>query len=79
MNKHLLTCALAALFSTSLNTFAADPSPTTTWKIGTPIVAYWAGPPMTDATAQQMAEGGWNLVWCTSEQELDTAQRHAPE
>jgi hypothetical protein len=31
---------------------------------------------MTDATAQQMAEGGWNLVWCTSEQELDTAQRH---
>jgi len=30
---------------------------------------------MTDATAAQMAEGGWNLVWC-QEQELDVAQRH---
>jgi hypothetical protein len=30
---------------------------------------------MTDATAQQMADGGWNLVWCT-EPELDTALRH---
>jgi hypothetical protein len=30
---------------------------------------------MTDAVARQMAEGGWNLVWCT-EQELDVAQRH---
>lgn len=30
---------------------------------------------MTDATAQQMADGGWNLVWC-AEAELDVAQRH---
>src|SRR5215831_10533085 len=30
---------------------------------------------MTDPTANQMAEGGWNLVWC-SEVELDTVQRH---
>ena len=45
------------------------------WKVGTPIVTYWAGPPMTDATARQMAEGGWNLVGCT-EKELDVAQRH---
>jgi hypothetical protein len=45
------------------------------WTVGTPIVTYWAGPPMTDATATQMAEGGWNLVWCT-EAELDVAQRH---
>jgi hypothetical protein len=30
---------------------------------------------MTDATAAQMAEGGFNLVWCT-EKELDVAQRH---
>jgi hypothetical protein len=45
------------------------------WKIGTPIVTYWAGPPMTDAVARQMAEGGWNLVWC-GEQELDVVQRH---
>jgi hypothetical protein len=30
---------------------------------------------MTDATATQMAEGGWNLVWCR-ENELDVAGRH---
>ena len=45
------------------------------WHVGKPIITYWAGPPMTDATAQQMAEGGWNLVWC-AEKELDVAQRH---
>jgi hypothetical protein len=56
---------------------AADPEPTIAgeWKVGTPIVTYWAGPPMTDAVARQMAEGGWNLVGCT-EKELDVAQRH---
>jgi hypothetical protein len=45
------------------------------WAVGMPIVTYWAGPPMTDAVAQQMAEGGWNTVWCT-EKELDVAGRH---
>ena len=47
----------------------------TAWHVGTPIVTYWAGPPMTDAVAQQMAEGGWNVVWCT-EKDLDLVQRH---
>ena len=28
------------------------------WKITTPIVTYWAGPPMSDAVAKQMADGG---------------------
>ncbi len=46
------------------------------WQVGAPIVTYWAGPPLTDAVAQQMVEGGFNLVWCGSEQELDVAQRH---
>ena len=45
------------------------------WKVNTPIVTYWAGPALTDAVAQQMAEGGWNLVWC-GEKQLDVAQRH---
>jgi hypothetical protein len=49
--------------------------PISTWKVGTPIVTYWAGPPLTDRVAKQMAEGGWNVVWC-SEKELDVAQRH---
>lgn len=45
------------------------------WTLGTPIVTYWAGPAMTDANARQMADGGWNLVWCT-EKELEVARRH---
>jgi hypothetical protein len=56
---------------------AADPEPKSAgaWQVGTPIVTYWAGPAMTDAVARQMAEGGFNLVWCT-EKELDVARRH---
>ena len=46
-----------------------------TWTIGTPIVTYWAGPAMTDAVATQMAEGGFNLVWC-GEKDLDLVHRH---
>src|SRR5512143_3069422 len=66
----LLLLGLAACASG----FAADKA-ASSWEVGTPIVTYWAGPAMTDATAQQMAEGGWNLVWCT-ERELDVAARH---
>jgi hypothetical protein len=51
-------------------------TPATAWKVGTPIVAYWAGPAITDKVAQQMADGGFNLVWCNTEKELDVAQRH---
>lgn len=50
-------------------------APPTGWTVGAPIVTYWCGPALTDATAQQMAEGGWNLVWC-GEAELAIAQRH---
>jgi hypothetical protein len=46
------------------------------WQVGTPIATYWAGPSLTDSVAQQMVEGGFNLVWCGSEQELDVAGRH---
>jgi len=46
------------------------------WQVGTPIVTYWCGPSLTDTVAQQMAEGGFNLVWCGNEEELDVAQRH---
>ncbi len=53
----------------------AEPESAGAWEVGTPIVTYWAGPPMTDAVARQMADGGFNLVWCT-EKELDVAGRH---
>jgi hypothetical protein len=45
------------------------------WRVGTPIVTYYAGPPMSDAVATQMAEGGFNVVWC-GEQDLDLVHRH---
>lgn len=55
---------------------AGDPTqPGSRWKIGTPIVTYWAGPPLSEAVARQMAEGNWNLVWC-DEKQLDTAHRY---
>lgn len=80
MKHHPFLSAILTSCGLLLNSLATSPAaeaaPASTWKIGTPIVTYWAGPPMTDATAQQMAEGGFNLVWCSNEKELDTAHRH---
>src|SRR6266436_3268870 len=55
---------------------AAEPTATEAWQVKTPIVTYWCGPAITDASAKQMAEGGWNLVWCHNEKELDVAHRY---
>jgi hypothetical protein len=69
---HALGCCLMLLLS---NPAGGILRAATQWEVGTPIVTYWAGPGMTDKTADQMAEGGFNLVWCT-EKELDVAARH---
>jgi hypothetical protein len=45
------------------------------WQLGSPVVTYWCGPALTDATADQLVEGGFNLAWC-SEATLDVARRH---
>jgi len=45
------------------------------WQIGIPITTYYGGPPMTETAAKQMADAGFNLVWCT-EQELDTVHKY---
>ena len=74
-HPHFLAGALGLLALTCPCSRAAEVSPPAPWRVGTPIVTYWAGPAMTDATAQQMAEGGWNLVWC-GEKELDVVRRH---
>lgn len=66
---------VSALATLPVSANAAETPAPRNWQVGTPIVTYWAGPAMTDATAQQMAEGGWNLVWC-GEKELDVARRH---
>jgi hypothetical protein len=76
MNSLQLTAAVVGvLFAMHPSCPAAAAPAAAPWKVGTPIVTYWAGPSMTDATAAQMAEGGFNLVWC-GEKELDVAQRH---
>jgi hypothetical protein len=73
--SHLVTAALGALLAMGPAARAAEASAASVWRVGQPIVTYWAGPPMTDAAASQMAEGGWNLVWC-GEQDLDLVHRH---
>jgi hypothetical protein len=76
MNSPRLTGALVGvLLAIHPSCHAADAPPVAPWKVGTPIVTYWCGPSMTDATAAQMSEGGFNLVWC-GEEELNVAQRH---
>jgi hypothetical protein len=71
--KHLSPLIVVFVAAVTAVSIAADGD--TSWKINTPIVSYWSGPALTDAAARQMAEGGYNLVWCT-EKELDVAQRH---
>ena len=76
MNRTI--CYSILLWTIALqSTLAAQQNQSTNqiWKLGDPIVTYWAGPPLTDTVAHQMADGGWNLVWC-KESELDIAHRH---
>jgi hypothetical protein len=77
MQKRSAIVVLLVVYAIAHPATAADPQPSSpnAWKVGTPIVTYWAGPPMTDKVARQMADGGFNLVWCT-EKELDVARRH---
>lgn len=46
-----------------------------TWKIGAPIVTYFAGPGMSEAAVKQISEGGFTMVWC-GEKDLDLLQAH---
>lgn len=70
MNSKAMAWTVAFLTATGFSSQAEERAKP--WQVGTPIVTYWAGPEMTDKTALQMAEGGWNLVWCR-ELELDVA------
>ena len=73
MKKEVLA-GIAAV--ASFATFAA-------WEIGEPIVTYWAGPgypghpeKLTERAAKQFVEGGFNVVWGSSVEELDVAAKH---
>ena len=54
------------------------------WEIGTPIVAYYHGPgggggrwgPLTDGMARKLVDGGFNVAWGTSVEDLDVAHAH---
>jgi len=73
MHSTILTKTVASIILVGSLQLASGAS--NSWQVGVPIVTYWAGPALTDKTAEQMAEGGWNLVWC-GEPELDVAARH---
>jgi hypothetical protein len=67
---------LIGLTTLSLASFScAQETQPTRWKMGTPLITYFAGPPMTDASAKQMADGGFNLVW-TPESGITKAQQY---
>jgi hypothetical protein len=66
---------ILVMFAVAAGEVAIAADNASSWSVGTPIVTYWAGPPLTDAVARQMADGGWNLVWC-DEKQLDVAKRH---
>ena len=72
---HILCLSLLAQ-TPWMGVAGAQTAAAASWHVGTPIATYWAGPSLTDAVARQMAEGGFNLVWCGSEKELDIAHDH---
>ncbi len=75
--KSCIALIFALILSAALFVHARQnpaPAQPAAWKVGTPIVTYYAGPPMSEPVAQQMADGGFNTVW-GSEADLDLLQR----
>ncbi len=81
MNYRSLVVSLVLVGAALISVSRGADAPVSEWKVGAPIVNYWAGPgypggsALDDAAAKQLKEGGWNVVWC-NEKELDVAQRH---
>ncbi len=74
------TFAVAVAFA------AACASAGAAWDPGEPVTTYWFGPgcpgtnsislAMTDASAKQLKDGGFNTVWARTPEELDIAAKH---
>ena len=73
---------LGAVACTTSDTSAAGAAPGrpagSKWEIGAPITHYHQGPggnsgSVTPAIARKLADGGFNLVWCQTVEELDAA------
>jgi hypothetical protein len=85
MNRTPLPIVLAIVLFLLSGCAVAREAPTakagsTAWRLGEPIVTYWAGPGshnvLDDTACAQLAAGGWNLAWTESAEMLDTAHRH---
>jgi hypothetical protein len=74
MRKIFLAFVVAVL--TIAYSGKSEAQETQRWRVGVPITTYYAGPPTTDATAKQMADGGFNLIWCNTAAEMDIAQKY---
>ena len=46
------------------------------YEIGRPIVAYWAGPVMSEKMAEELSVGGWNLGWGVTYHDLDIMHKY---
>ena len=72
----ICTLSLAGCVTSSVQTPADDRA----WKLGAPIVTYWAGPGshnvLDDTAAAQLVASGWNLAWSETPEHLETAHRH---
>ena len=75
MKTSLLRMAVGLLFAMASGLTVQASAVDQSWQVGTPIVTYWCGPSMSEAAAKQLAEGGWNVVWC-GEKDLDLLRQH---
>lgn len=67
--------AAPALVALTMTIATPSEAQTKKWNIGTPIASYYAGPAITEASAKQMADGNFNLIWCY-EAEIPVAQKY---
>ncbi|HNT35904.1 MAG TPA: hypothetical protein PKH07_13015 [bacterium] len=78
--QNLSTTLTIALIVSGIWALRAEAQAQSEWKIGMPLVTYWAGPGDTmsldDRTAAQIRAGGWNLGWALHEEHLDILHRH---
>jgi len=80
MSKKIRVIVLcASLMVSALPVLGGEGKPGTEWKIGEPIVTYWAGPGcrtmLDDRTVAQLKAGGWNLGWAKTPEQLDLYER----
>lgn len=59
----------------AMTSLAGDATAADEWKVGTPIVTWYAGPTLSQTVVKQMADGGYNVIWCKPE-DLDLLQAH---